>query len=72
MANSLRAKTQRFAATLDPGRPAVTTEQYERGREVLDALPPGIYLKCFKCRRWQRGGEVTFMSDAMLCEKCAT
>ena len=53
-------------------KPAVTAEQYARGREVLDALPPGIYLKCSKCKKWQQGGEITFASgDQFLCEGCA-
>lgn len=53
-------------------KPAVTDEQYARGREVLDALPPGIYLKCSSCLKWQMGGEVHFRSGGVfLCQKCA-
>lgn len=53
-------------------RPAVTAEQYARGREVLDALPPGIYLKCSRCLKWQIGGDITFAGGSEItCEKCA-
>lgn len=53
-------------------RPAVTREQYERGREVLDALPPGIYLKCDGCRQWQKNGTIHLpgKNQGPLCEKC--
>lgn len=54
-------------------KPAVTAEQYARGREVLDALPPGIYLKCSRCFKWQSGGDIHFQSgNETLCERCAT
>ncbi len=53
-------------------KPAVTEEQYARGREVLDALPPGIYLKCSSCLKWQMGGDVHFRAgNVFLCERCA-
>ena len=56
-------------------RPAVTREEYERGRAVLDALPPGLYLKCSGCSLWQRGGEIRFeysgATTYAFCEKCA-
>jgi hypothetical protein len=53
-------------------KPAVTAEQYARGREVLDALPPGVYLKCSSCFKWQMGGDISFRGGGgFLCEKCA-
>jgi rubrerythrin len=53
-------------------KPAVTAEQYARGREVLDALPPGVYLKCSSCHLWQMGGDIAFRGGGgFLCEKCA-
>lgn len=53
-------------------RPMVTQAQYERGREVLDALPPGIYIKCNDCRKWKRGGTFHFRNspEDIRCEEC--
>lgn len=55
----------------DRQRPALTPEQYRRGREVLDMLPPGIYIKCSTCLKWQHGGEVKFVGAQILCEECS-
>lgn len=52
------------------GKPAVTAEQYARGREVLDALPSGVYVKCAACHRWQMGGEFTFRVKGVTCSGC--
>lgn len=52
-------------------KPALTQEQYERGREVLDGLPPGVYLKCSACGGWQHGGEFSVRGHEWLCEKCS-
>lgn len=56
-----------------PEKPMVTREQYERAREVLDSLPPGVYVKCAKCRQWKREGVgVLFFvgNGEVLCEGC--
>lgn len=57
-------------------KPAVTVEAYERGREVLDALPCGLYLKCSDCKRWMINGVITVRVNTgrpsdYLCERCA-
>lgn len=45
-----------FADAEGPQKPAVTREQYEQGRAVLDALPAGFYVKTACCGRWYTGG----------------
>ena len=52
-------------------KPAVTREEYDAARAVLDALPAGLYLKCFKCRRWYRNGDFNFSVGGVSCEGCS-
>lgn len=51
---------------------AVTREQYDRARTVLDALPAGYYVKCAGCSGWYQGG--TFVNPVggggPLCKAC--
>jgi formylmethanofuran dehydrogenase subunit E len=51
-------------------RPAVTREEYEAARAVLDALPPGVYMKCAKCEHWKMGGDFHITNGRAVCEAC--
>jgi len=53
-------------------KPMVTREEYERARAVLDALPPGYYVKCAGCGGWFMGGEFKVYPNARgpHCERC--
>ena len=51
-------------------KPAVTREQYDQARAVLDALPSGVYIKCAKCQGWYRGGTIVFDFNGTYCEGC--
>ena len=53
-------------------KPMVTRDQYNLARAVLDALPPGLYVKCSKCGDWQHGGVYTVRDGGnhITCEKC--
>lgn len=53
-------------------RPMVTREEYEQGRALLDALPPGIYTKCTGCSNWQLAGEIHMDSNGVYCERCGS
>lgn len=53
----------------------ISSEDYERGRAVLDSLPPGVYLKCSDCVAWKRNGVITVKNihkapTQYLCERC--
>lgn len=40
-----------------------TPEEYEQGRKILNALPPGMHIKC-QCGRWELNPQqITFDSD---------
>lgn len=53
-------------------KPMVTRAEYDAARAVLDALPPGIYMKCSGCTGWYRGGSFTMLSDGgVLCGRCS-
>jgi hypothetical protein len=62
---------------LHPGgiKPMVKASEYTKAREVLDALPDGVYLKCSKCRKWWRNSDIKFTHEneqpQYLCERCA-
>lgn len=53
-------------------KPAVTREEYDKARAVLDRLPAGIYIHCAKCRGWYKAGAIT-MDDhsGVYCEGCS-
>lgn len=51
-------------------KPMVSREDYERGRAVLDALPPGYYVKCSACRGWYMGGTFVLSGSGPTCEGC--
>lgn len=54
-----------------PQKPMLTRERYELARAVLDALPPGYYVKCSECDGWYMGGKYHVQSGgAPICEKC--
>lgn len=54
-------------------KPMVTREEYERARAVLDALPPGYYVKCAKCGGWFNGGSfVVLPATGPRCEGCGS
>lgn len=63
--------------TLHPGtaKPAITREAYDRGREVLDLLEPGVYLKCSACRQWWISSDIKYTTvsgnPTFLCERCS-
>jgi len=54
----------------DRNKPMVTREEYDRARAVLDALPPGLYMKCSECDQWWRDTTISFQGRAVLCERC--
>lgn len=55
-------------------RPMVTLAQYDAARAVLDALPPGFYVKCGGCGGWWQGGNFTSGGtvgpSGPRCERC--
>lgn len=51
-------------------KPAVTPAEYKAGRAVLDALPPGYYVKCANCHGWWTDGNFTLSHDGPVCERC--
>lgn len=53
-------------------KPMVTAEEYQRARRVLDALPPGYYVKCKGCGNWWTKGEFLMKgsNDGPYCERC--
>ena len=53
-------------------KPAISREDYDRGRAVLDALEPGYYVKCFGCKKWHTGGNFIVKTDGTgpYCEGC--
>jgi len=61
-----------YPGTPTEQKPMVTRDQYDRARAVLDALPPGLYVKCSKCGDWQHGGTYAVHAGGtqIICEKC--
>lgn len=50
----------------------LTQDEYKAIRKYLDAIEPGIYLKCSNCQRWSTGaGTITLRVSEYLCEYCA-
>lgn len=46
----------------------ITQKQWD----ALNTMPPGVYLVCSKCRRFNpMSTSVTFTGDDILCEPCA-
>lgn len=53
-------------------KPMVSRADYDKARVVLNALPPGLYIKCFGCEGWYRSRSITFEgTNVVLCEECS-
>lgn len=60
-------------STVGGNKPMVTRFEYEQARAVLDALPPGYYVKCAGCSGWwTKGNFVLAAGNGPFCERCAS
>lgn len=48
----------------------VTTEEAAVVRRFVDALKPGLYLKCAGCERFYSPSTIHFNDDRYLCDRC--